>query len=99
MLQLDNASPATSTATPPARLDADEKLAIGQFMALAEAANVHFELLNDRLVMRMSNPRWKLWAPIRTFLDDVGISRMERYFRETTTAERVQLSDVAAISH
>ena len=61
---------------------------IAQFLALAASANVYFELLNDRLIIRAVNARWDMWRPIRYLLDEVGQQNIEAYFRRTTQLQR-----------
>lgn len=63
-------------------------MGIAQFLAMAQSANVFFELLNDRLIVRAVNLRWEMWKPVRHFLDEVGQAEIEAYFRRTTAAER-----------
>lgn len=59
---------------------------VAEFLDLARSANVTFEILNDRLHMRMVNPDWSMWSPIRHLLDEIGLERIEAYMRRETTA-------------
>jgi hypothetical protein len=71
------------------------RLAVGQFLALAESANVFFDLINDRLVVRACRPQWQHWKPVRQCLDEIGIQTIERFFRTTTPEERQRWSRAA----
>ncbi|WP_127752784.1 hypothetical protein [Devosia sp. 1566] len=73
----------------------DTAVAVAQFLALAKAANVTFDLVDDRLTMRAVKPKWALWAPIRHCLDEIGIEAIEEHFRKTTPQERESLGEVA----
>jgi hypothetical protein len=54
---------------------------IAEFLDLAKSANVFFDIINDRLTVRAVNPNWKMWAPIRHFLDEIGQEQIEAYVR------------------
>lgn len=54
---------------------------VAEFIDLARSANVHFDIVNDRLHMRMVNPDWAMWRPCRHLLDEIGQSRIEAYVR------------------
>lgn len=54
---------------------------VGEFIALARSANIHFDIVNDRLHMRMVNPDWAMWKPCRHLLDEIGQARIEAYVR------------------
>jgi hypothetical protein len=69
--------------------------AVAQFLDLARAANVTFELVDGRLVMRATRLDWKLWAPVRHFLDELGIEAITGYFERYTPEERAALSAAA----
>lgn len=56
---------------------------IAEFIDMARSANVFFEIVNDRLTVRAVNPEWRLWAPIRHLLDEIGIEHIERFVRRT----------------
>ena len=72
-----------------------QRQAIGQFLALAVSANVHFELIGERVVIRAVNPNWLAWSALRSYLDEFGIARLEAYFRETSAADRQRYSAAA----
>lgn len=55
--------------------------AIGEFLDLAQSANVYFEIVHDHLTIRAVNPRWEMWKPIRYLLDEIGQARIEAYVR------------------
>ena len=54
---------------------------IAEFIDMARSANVYFDIIHGRLTVRAINPDWKVWRPIRYFLDEIGIERVERYLR------------------
>lgn len=54
---------------------------VGEFIDLARSANIHFDIVNDRLHMRMVNPDWAMWKPCRHLLDEIGQARIETYVR------------------
>jgi len=54
---------------------------VGEFIDLARSANVHFDIVNDRLTMRMVNPDWAMWKPCRHLLDEIGHDRIEAHVR------------------
>ncbi len=54
---------------------------IGEFLDLAQSANVFFEIVNDHLTIRAVNPKWQMWKPIRHLLDEIGQARIEAYVR------------------
>lgn len=73
----------------------DEQVA--EFLDLARSANVHFEIVHDRLHMRMHNPNWEMWKPCRHLLDEIGQERIEAYVRRQA-AERGAVARWTAIS-
>ena len=73
----------------------DTDVAIGQMLALAEVANVAFNVNDGRLIMRSSRLDPKLWHPIRWYLDQIGIDAIIDYFHRTTDADRAALSAAA----
>jgi hypothetical protein len=82
-----------------ARADNDDRafaLAVGQFLALAASAGVSFDLIDGRVVMHAVNLQAREWLPIRTLLDELGIARIEAFFRGTTSDQRSRLGAVAA---
>ena len=54
---------------------------VAEFLDLARSANVHFEIVNDRLHMRMVRPNWDMWKPCRHMLDEIGQARIEAFVR------------------
>ena len=54
---------------------------VAEFIDLARSANIHFDIVNDRLHMRMVNPNWDMWKPCRHLLDEIGQARIEAYVR------------------
>ncbi|SFD14619.1 hypothetical protein [Devosia psychrophila] len=54
---------------------------VAEFIDLARSANIHFDIVNDRLTMRMVNPNWEMWKPCRHLLDEIGQARIEAYVR------------------
>ena len=59
---------------------------IGEFLSLARSANVFFEIVNNRLTVCAVNPDWRMWAPIRHLLDEIGQKRIEAYVRRSSNA-------------
>lgn len=59
---------------------------IAEFLDLARSANVHFDIVNDRLHMRMVNPDWSMWSPIRHLLDEIGQDQIEAFVRRDAAA-------------
>ena len=80
---------------------------VAEFLGLARSANIHFEIVNDRLHMQMVNPDWAMWKPCRHLLDEIGQARIEAYVRRKAgerdvvarwtqaSAERLQLAAAA----
>lgn len=54
---------------------------VAEFLDLARSANIHFDIVHDRLHMRMVNPDWAMWKPCRHLLDEIGQERIEAYVR------------------
>ena len=54
---------------------------VAEFLDLARSANIHFDIVHDRLHMRMVNPNWEMWKPCRHLLDEIGQERIEAYVR------------------
>jgi hypothetical protein len=54
---------------------------VAEFLDLARSANVTFDITEDRLHMRMINPNWAMWSPIRHLLDEIGHERIEAFVR------------------
>lgn len=59
---------------------------VAEFLDLARSANVHFDIVNDRLHMRMVNPDWTMWRPCRHLLDEIGAERIEAFVRREAAA-------------
>lgn len=59
---------------------------VAGFIDLARSANVHFDIVNDRLHMRMVNPDWSMWRPCRHLLDEIGLERIEAFLRRELAA-------------
>jgi hypothetical protein len=72
-----------------------ERLAIGQFLALAASANVYFDLVGQRVVIRAVRPNWLAWSALRHYLDEIGLARLEAYFHETSPAQRLDYAAAA----
>lgn len=62
---------------------------VGEFIDLARSANIHFDIVNGRLHMRMVNPDWAMWKPCRHLLDEIGQARIEAYVRSQSVGEGV----------
>ena len=54
---------------------------VAEFIDMARSANIHFDIVNDRLHMRMVNPNWAMWKPCRHLLDEIGQPRIEAFVR------------------
>lgn len=61
---------------------------VAEFLDLARSANVTFDITEDRLHMRMVNPNWAMWSPIRHLLDEIGQERIEAFVRRETAARQ-----------
>lgn len=61
---------------------------VAEFLDLARSANVHFDIVNDRLHMQMVRPNWAMWSPIRHLLDEIGHDRIEASVRRESTARQ-----------
>ena len=70
-------------------------LAVAQFLDLARAANVTFELVDGHLVMVSPRLNWKLWSPIRHYLDELGVPAIADYFRRNSPETRAALAAAA----
>jgi len=60
---------------------------VAEFLDLARSANIHFDIVNDRLHMRAVNPNWAMWKPCRHLLDEIGQARIEAYVRGQAQAQ------------
>ena len=56
---------------------------VAEFLDLARSANIHFDIVNDRLTMRMVRPNWEMWRPCRHLLDEIGSERIAAYLKRT----------------
>lgn len=61
---------------------------VAEFLDLARSANVTFDITDDRLHMRMVNPNWAMWSPIRHLLDEIGQERIEAFVRREAAARQ-----------
>lgn len=61
---------------------------VAEFLDLARSANIHFDIVNDRLHMRAVNPDWAMWKPCRHLLDEIGQARIEAYIRSQASARQ-----------
>ena len=57
---------------------------IAEFLSMARSAIVFFEIVNDHLTVCAVNPNWRMWAPIRHLLDEIGQPRIEDFVRRTS---------------
>ena len=76
-------------------IDDEQRRAIAQFLALAASANVYFDLVGDRVVVRAVNPNWPAWSTLRHYLDEFGLANIESYFRQTSALDRQRYAQVA----
>lgn len=70
-------------------------VSIGQMLGLAKLANIQFEVVKGRLVMRSAHANWKLWPPVRHYLDEIGVDAIADYLQRTAAEERAILSAAA----
>ena len=70
---------------------------VAEFIDLARSANIHFDIVNDRLHMRMANPNWAMWKPCRHLLDEIGQERIEAFVRQQSL-ERGTVARCTAMS-
>ena len=61
---------------------------VAEFLDLARSANVTFDIVGERLHMRMVNPNWAMWTPISHLLDEIGHERIEAFVRRETAARQ-----------
>ena len=61
---------------------------VAEFLDLARSANVTLDIVGDRLHMRMVNPDWTMWSPIRHLLDEIGQERIEAFVRREVAARQ-----------
>ena len=85
------------TAEPISRTETLPDELVAEFLDLARSANIHFEIVNDRLHMRMVNPDWAMWKPCRHLLDEIGQARIEAYVRQKAS-ERGAVARWTAVS-
>jgi hypothetical protein len=45
--------------------------------------------------MFSSHANWKLWMPVRAYLDEIGVEAIVDYFARTTSEDRAVLSAAA----
>jgi hypothetical protein len=67
-------------------------VSIAQMLALATLAKIKFDVADGRLVMFSSHANWKLWMPVRAYLDEIGVEAIVDYFARTTSEDRAVLS-------
>jgi hypothetical protein len=60
---------------------------VAEFLDLARSANIEFDIVHDRLHMRMVNPKWDIWKPIRHLLDEIGQPRIEAFVRQRASVQ------------
>ncbi len=77
--------------------DALSEAAVAEFLDLARSANVTFDIVLDQLHMRMVNPVWSMWKPIRHLLNEIGQERIEAFMRrDFYSAAAVERSALAS---
>lgn len=74
-------------------------VSIAQMLGLAKAARIEFDVNLNRLIIRSANADWKLWPPVRRYLDEIGVDAIVDYFNRTSREERTRLSAPAAGVH
>lgn len=70
---------------------------VAEFLDLARSANITFDIVNDRLHMRMVNPNWTMWKPCRHLLDEIGQERIEAFVRKEA-AEKTAMAQWTKVS-
>ena len=70
-------------------------VSIAQMLALAKLAQIRFDVADGRLVMFAAHADWRLWKPVRTLLDEIGVEAIVDYFGRTTSEDRAALSAAA----
>jgi len=63
-------------------------ISIAQMLALAKLANIEFEVAQNRLLIRSARANWKLWPPVRHYLDEIGVDAIVDFFNRTTARDR-----------
>ena len=74
-------------------------ISIAQMLALAKLANIEFEVAQNRLLIRSARANWKLWPPVRHYLDEIGVDAIVDFFNRTTARDRANLSAPAGDLH
>lgn len=74
------------------RASAAVDISIAQMLALAKLANIEFEVAQDRLLIRSAKANWKLWPPVRHYLDEIGVDAIVDYFNRTSPEHRTRLA-------
>ena len=67
-------------------------ISIAQMLALAKLANIEFEVARNRLLIRSARANWKLWPPVRHYLDEIGVDAIVDYFNRTSAEHRLRLA-------
>ena len=62
---------------------------VAEFIDMARSANVFFDVINGRLTVRAINPNWKMWSPIRHFLDEIGTTKIMAHLTSGATQLRL----------
>ena len=70
-------------------------VSIAQMLDLAKLAKIKFDVVEGRLVMFSSHADWRLWKPVRAYLDEIGVEAIVDYFSRTTSEDRAVLSAAA----
>ena len=81
------------------RVNANVDISIAQMLALAKLANIEFDVARDRLLIRSAKANWKLWPPVRHYLDEIGVDAIVDYFNRTSAEHRTKLSAPAGGLH
>jgi hypothetical protein len=74
------------------RASASVDISIAQMLALAKLANIEFDVAQDRLLIRSAKANWKLWPPVRHYLDQIGVDAIVDYFKRTSAEHRTRLA-------
>ena len=74
-------------------------ISIAQMLALAKAANIEFDVAQNKLLIRSAQANWKLWPPVRHYLDQIGVDAIVAFFNRTSADYRARLAEPAEGIH
>lgn len=89
----------TTTEAAQARSSSAVDISIAQMLALARVANIEFNVAENRLLIRSAKADWKLWPPVRHYLDEIGVDAIVDFFKRTSSEYRARLAAPADSVH